>query len=243
MNARHKAMLQLSRTSACDVLIVGGGATGLGVALEASRRGHSVVLAEAHDYASGTSSKATKLLHGGVRYLAQGRIHLVMEALAQRRRILALAPHVAQALAFVVPVYKHWHMPFYAAGLKAYEHLARSSSLGPTEWLSPSATLDALPLVNPTGLLGGIRYWDAQFDDARLAIELVKMAQRHGAQLFNYLKVTRLDAPQNGWRNVQLTDVLTQQAHHIKARCVINATGVWTDDMQRLDAAAAQPTP
>jgi glycerol-3-phosphate dehydrogenase len=165
--------------------VVGGGATGLGVALDAALRGHSVLLVEAHDFAKGTSSRATKLVHGGVRYLAQGDIHLVREALHERVHILDSAPHLAQPLAFVMPSYKLWETPFYGVGLKMYDLLAGRAGLGATQWLGAGQTQRLLPGVQPQGLKGGVKYWDGQFDDARLALALARTAAAQGALLLN----------------------------------------------------------
>ncbi|MGL6110083.1 MAG: FAD-dependent oxidoreductase, partial [Rubrivivax sp.] len=159
-----------------DLAVIGGGATGLGVALDAAARGFSVVLLESEDFSKGTSSRATKLVHGGVRYMAQGDIGLVREALHERTTLLANAPHVAQRLAFVVPGYRLFDVPFYGAGLKMYDVLAGRQSLGPTEILSARRTREVLPTVRAQGLVGGVKYWDGQFDDSRLALLLARTA-------------------------------------------------------------------
>jgi glycerol-3-phosphate dehydrogenase len=188
---KRAALLEsLSRQSVYDLAVVGGGATGLGVALDAVLRGFSVVLLESHDFGSGTSSRSTKLLHGGVRYLAQGNLSLVREALAERGTVLRLAPHLAQPLSFVMPAYHWWQSPFYGIGLKLYDLLAGAAGLGRTELLSRERTLASLPGVNPQNLLGGVRYWDGQFDDARLVLALGRTAEAAGAVLMNYSKVT-----------------------------------------------------
>ncbi|MDN5842825.1 MAG: glycerol-3-phosphate dehydrogenase/oxidase [Alcaligenaceae bacterium] len=225
---------RLGTTTEADMVIIGGGATGLGIALDASLRGLSVVLLESHDFAGGTSSRATKLVHGGVRYLAQGNIGLVREALHERRALLHNAPHLAQPLAFVVPGYKAWEVPFYGIGLKLYDALSGSDSLGPTRWLGRAATQAALPGVRPQGLYGGVRYWDGQFDDARLALVLARTAAAQGAQLLNYCPVVGLQHEGGRISGVQWRDAAGTAQGTIRSRCVINATGVWVDQIRSM---------
>jgi glycerol-3-phosphate dehydrogenase len=225
-----------------DLAVIGGGATGLGVALDATVRGLSVVLLESHDFAAGTSSRATKLAHGGVRYLAQGDIGLVREALAERAAMLANAPHLAQRLPFVMPGYRWWERAYYGLGLKAYDALAGRRGLGGTEWLSARRVQQLLPGVQPRGLWGGVRYWDGQFDDARLAVALARSAAARGALLINHMPVVALQ--RRGGRVVGLVarDADTGAEHAVAARCVVNATGVWVDDIRRLDETTGDPT-
>ena len=236
---RHQLTLALheSQTKAevYDLAVVGGGATGLGVALDAASRGLRVVLVEADDFAKGTSSRSTKLVHGGVRYLAQGNISLVREALHERITLLRNAPHIAQPLAFVVPAYKWWEAAFYGIGLKMYDALAGSAGLGPTTFLSRSETQSALPSVQLQGLRGGVQYWDGQFNDAQLAVALARTAAREGALLLNYMKASRLLFTQGKVSGVACDDVLTGKAYAIHARCVVNATGVWVDALRAQD--------
>ena len=231
--ARQQALARLREPRRWDLVVVGGGATGLGVALDAAARGLQVLLLEATDFAQGTSSRATKLVHGGVRYLAQGHLALVREALRERSAILANAPHLAQPLAFVVPGYRLWELPFYGAGLKAYEWLAGPRSLGSTQVLSARATRQALPTVLKRGLRGGIRYWDGQFDDARLAVALARTAAAHGAVVVNHLRVTGLRLEGAHVRGVHACDAETGEVFEIAAGCVVNATGVWVDGLRR----------
>jgi glycerol-3-phosphate dehydrogenase len=221
-----------------DVAIIGGGATGLGVALDAALRGFSVVLIESHDFASGTSSRATKLVHGGVRYLAQGNLPLVREALHERAHLLHNAPHLAQPLAFVMPAYRWWEAPFYGIGLKMYDVLAGRDGLGRTEFLGRQQTLQCLPGVQKRGLLGGVKYWDGQFDDARVALALARTAAAQGALLVNHCAATALIHEAGRVAGVVCEDHETGQAYPLRARCVINATGVWVDVLRQKDGEA-----
>jgi glycerol-3-phosphate dehydrogenase len=235
---RQELLSQLSQPRTWDVAVIGGGATGLGVALDAAARGFSVVLLESHDFAKGTSSRATKLVHGGVRYLAQGNIALVREALHERSTLLRNAPHLAQPLAFVMPSYKFWETPFYGAGLKAYDALAGKAGLGATEFLSRGETLACLPTLRPEGLKGGVKYWDGQFDDARLALALARTAASRGALVVNYCPVDTLVHTAGKVTGLHCHDSETGQAFELQARCVINATGVWVDALRQQDGAA-----
>jgi glycerol-3-phosphate dehydrogenase len=220
-----------------DVAIIGGGATGLGVALDAAARGFSVALFEADDFAKGTSSRSTKLVHGGVRYLAQGNVALVREALQERACLLANAPHLAQPLAFVMPGFQWWERGFYGIGLKMYDALAGERGLGDTQWLSSAQTRKLLPTVRAKGLHGGVKYWDGQFDDARLAVALARTAVAQGACVVNHCRVDGL--LHEGKKVVGLTaiDNETGESFQVKAACVINATGVWVDAVRNMDAA------
>ncbi len=223
-----------------DVVIVGGGATGLGVAVDAASRGLSVAVFEEHDYGKGTSSRATKLLHGGVRYLAQGNIALVREALHERTAVLANAPALAHKLAFVMPSYRWTDTPFYGAGLKMYDVLAGKAGLGSTEFLSAAQTRALLPNVAPrlgsSTLKGGVKYWDAQFDDARLAFALAATAERDGAVVLNHCAVTRLLHEAGRVTGVAVRCRETGREQSVAGRCVVNATGVWVDALRQADA-------
>ena len=239
---RSSLIEQLARPITYDVAIIGGGATGLGVALDAAARGFSVVLIESHDFAKGTSSRATKLVHGGVRYLAQGNISLVREALHERSTLLANAPHLAQPLAFVMPSYKFWEAPFYGVGLKMYDVLAGKAGLGATEFLNRDETLALLPNSKKDGpggqLKGGVKYWDGQFDDARLALALARTAAAKGALLVNYCAATGLIHEDGKAVGLHVKDVETGKAYDIKAKAIINATGVWVDQFRMADGQA-----
>ena len=235
---RQDLMDSLAAPRHYDIAIIGGGATGLGVALDAAARGFSVVLVESHDFAKGTSSRATKLVHGGVRYLAQGNISLVREALHERTTLLANAPHLAQPLAFVMPSYQFWEKPFYGLGLKMYDALAGKAALGATEFLSRQETLGLLPTVRQNGLQGGVKYWDGQFDDARLALALARTAASRGALLVNYCAATGLVHEGGKVVGIQARDQESGQAFDLRARCVVNAAGVWVDQFRLQDGDA-----
>ncbi|MES2939304.1 MAG: glycerol-3-phosphate dehydrogenase/oxidase [Pseudomonadota bacterium] len=235
---REELLARLGEPREWDLAVIGGGATGLGVALDAAARGFSVVLLESHDFAKGTSSRATKLVHGGVRYLAQGDIGLVREALHERATLLRNAPHLAQPLAFVMPSYKFWETPFYGIGLKMYDALAGRAGLGATEFLSRNQVLDCLPAARAEGLKGGVKYWDGQFDDARLALALARTAARQGALLVNYCGVTGLVHESGKVAGLRCTDAETGREFAVRARCVVNAAGVWVDALRAQDGQA-----
>jgi glycerol-3-phosphate dehydrogenase len=238
---RGEAVSRLLAAPHFDLAVIGGGATGCGVALDAAARGFSVVLLEAEDFAKGTSSRATKLVHGGVRYLAQGNVALVREALHERATLLANAPHLAQPLAFVMPAYKLWEAPFYGVGLKMYDALAGSRGLGDTEFLSASKTHQLLPTVQMRGLTGGVKYWDGQFDDARLALALARTAQAKGAIVLNHCPVTSLVREAGLVTGVIARDSIGGAELRIAAKCVVNATGVWVDEVRHMDRDAGTP--
>ena len=235
---RADLVAQLQADTVYELAIVGGGATGLGLALDAASRGYRVVLVESDDFAKGTSSRSTKLVHGGVRYLAQGKLDLVREALHERSTLLRNAPHLAQALPFVMPTYAWWEKPFYGIGLKLYDALAGASGLGRTEFLSRQDTLASLPTVQAAGLLGGVKYWDGQFNDAKLALALARSAASQGALLLNRMRVECLLYTEGQVSGLQCTDTLSGQTHEVRARCVVNATGVWVDALREQDGSA-----
>ena len=235
---RRDLLARLAQARTYDLAVVGGGATGLGVALDAAARGLSVVLVESHDFAKGTSSRATKLVHGGVRYLAQGNIALVREALHERTTLLNNAPHLAQPLPFIMPSYQWWETPFYGAGLKLYDALAGKAGLGATEFLGRDAVLSQLPGARAEGLRGGVKYWDGQFNDARLALALARTAAMHGALLVNYCKAEGLLFDAGKISGLVCSDQETGQQFRLQSRCVINATGVWVDELRHSDGLA-----
>jgi glycerol-3-phosphate dehydrogenase len=218
-----------------DVVIIGGGATGLGTALDSASRGYRTLLLEAHDFAKGTSSRSTKLIHGGVRYLAQGRVGLVREALHERGILRRNAPHLVRNLPFVVPTYNRLGRVYYGFGLKLYDLLAGSRGFGASRMIEPREVLERLPTVRPERLRGGVVYYDGQFDDARLAITLMLSALDHGATALNYFGVTGLIKEGTRISGVRARDAETGEEFAISSRVVVNATGVFTDEIRRLD--------
>lgn len=218
-----------------DIIIIGGGATGLGAALDAASRGYKTLLLEKFDFAKGTSSRATKLVHGGVRYLGQGNIKLVFEALRERGRLLSNAPHITSTQAFILPVYSWWQKIFYVTGLRIYDLLAANLSLGKTKILNKAQTMQALPAINADKLAGGILYFDGQFDDSRLAIDIASTAYRYGACLLNYVSVEGFEKKENKITAVIANDVITGKQYNIKGKAFINATGVFAESIMQKD--------
>ena len=233
MKSRLKKLLLLQERF--DVLVVGGGATGLGVAVDAATRGYRTALVEAGDFAQATSSRATKLVHGGVRYLVSGQIPLVYEALRERKVMLSNAPHLVQPLPFVTPAYKWFDLPWYGAGLKLYDMLSGSSSLGPTKILSQRETRERIPGIAAEGLKGSVLYYDGQFDDARLALALARTAEDHGALVLNYVRCTELIKRDDKVCGAHVMDTESGRAFGIEASAVINATGIFVDTLRQKD--------
>jgi glycerol-3-phosphate dehydrogenase len=223
-----------------DLCIIGGGATGLGVAVDAASRGFSTLLLEQYDFAKGTSSRATKLVHGGVRYLQQGNVKLVTEALHERGILRRNAPHLVKDQSFIVPNYKWWEGPFYGIGLKVYDWMAGSLGLGKSRLLSREETLALAPTLDGEGLRGGVLYHDGQFDDARLAIELAKTAVEQGAVVLNYCRVDGFLKEDGRIIGVKATDTIANESYTLYAKTVINATGVFTDAILKKDDAASE---
>lgn len=239
---RENQLYQLETQPDWDLIVIGGGATGLGVAVDALSRGLRTLLLERDDLAKGTSSRSTKLVHGGVRYLAQGDVGLVREALYERGLLLQNAPHLTRNLAFIIPNYSWWGGPFYTLGLKMYDLLAGRLSLGRSVHLDRAETLRRLGNVRPAGLRGGVLYHDGQFDDARLAVNLAQTAIEQGGTLLTHFPVTGLLKDTQGRiSGVRATDRETGRAYELRARVVVNATGVFVDDILRLDQPAARP--
>jgi len=224
-----------------DVLVIGGGATGLGVAVDSASRGYKTILVEARDFAHGTSSRSTKLVHGGVRYLAQWNVCLVREALAERGRLVHNAPHLVHELRFLVPSYSWWYKPFYGLGLTMYDVLAGSLGLTPTRFVSTQTARELIPTIREEHLRGGVLYSDAQFNDTRLAISLARTAEEYGAVLLNYARVTALLKHGRKLAGAVIADVESGAEHTVRARCVVNATGVYSDVIRHLDDPAAPP--
>jgi glycerol-3-phosphate dehydrogenase len=242
MNRQSSLRQLLDRTDPRDIAVIGGGATGVGIALDAASRGYACCLLEQSDFGKGTSSRSTKLIHGGVRYLQQGNLSLVMEALKERGILRRNAPHLVHDLAFIVPNYSWWEAPFYGVGMKVYDLLAGRYGFGKSHLLSRDAVLERIPTLEQSGLRGGVMYFDGQFDDARLLIDLAHTAERHGAVLLNYARVTALSRDEEGFVDgLTFEDVESGEQHAIRARCVINATGPFSDAVRRLDDPTASP--
>jgi glycerol-3-phosphate dehydrogenase len=238
---RHEAIERIRRGEPWDLVIVGGGATGLGAAVDAATRGYRALLLEAHDFAKGTSSRSTKLIHGGVRYLAQGRIGLVREALHERAILLRNAPHVVHTRAFLVPAYSRLDRPFYGLGLAMYDLLAGPSPHDRSRRVGRAEAISLAPTLRPEGLRGGVVYRDGQFDDARLAITLLRTFQDHGGTALNHVGVTAFTKAGPRITGVAARDALTGETWAIPAKGVLNATGVFADAIRRLDDPAARP--
>src|SRR3984957_13372712 len=218
-----------------DFLVIGGGATGLGVAVDASARGYSTLLVEQADFAKGTSSRSTKLVHGGVRYLKQGNISLVLEALRERGLLCENAPHLVHHLSFIVPIYSWWEGPFYGIGMKIYDRLAGKLGLSPSENLSREEALKGIPTLQPNGLVSGVSYYDGQFDDSRLAVNLAQTIFDLGGAAINYAQVASLIKEDGLVAGAVVRDTETGKEHSIRAKAVINATGVFSDSIRRMD--------
>lgn len=232
---RSAALASLDASAPWDFLVIGGGATGLGTALDAASRGYRTLLVEQSDFAKGTSSRSTKLIHGGLRYLKQGNVSLVLEALHERGLLCANAPHLVHHLSFIVPAYSWWEGPFYGIGIKLYDRLAGRLGLSPSRLLSREETISAIPTIEQRGLQRGVSYYDGQFDDSRLAINLAQTIFDTGGVALNYLKVTGLIREGGIICGAQVRDVETGADHEIRARVVINATGVFADSIRKMD--------
>jgi glycerol-3-phosphate dehydrogenase len=240
MNREESLKRLIGREGAWDLAVIGGGATGVGIAVDAASRGYSCCLVEMSDFGKGTSSRSTKLVHGGVRYLQQGNVSLVMEALKERGILRGNAPHLVHDLAFVVPNYSWWEAPFYGIGMKVYDMLAGKYGFGRSRVLSKREVLERIPTLETEGLKGGVLYYDGQFDDSRLLIDLCRTAEQHGAALVNYAKVVGLSRDEDGFANgFTLEDGESGLRHGVRARCVVNATGAFSDSVRRLDDPAA----
>jgi len=233
---RTEQLSKLENTEKWDIIIIGGGASGLGTALDAASRGYKTILLESVDFAKGTSSRSTKLVHGGVRYLAQGDVHLVREALKERGLLVQNAGHLVKNQSFVIPNYNWWGGYFYTIGLKIYDLLAGSLSLGISKYISKKKTIEMLPNVQEKGLVNGVIYHDGQFDDSRLAINMAQTAVENGACVLNYTKVVNLlKDDKNQVIGVQILDQETGNKYEIKGSVIINATGVFTNAIMKLN--------
>ncbi|MGE3467324.1 MAG: FAD-dependent oxidoreductase, partial [Pyrinomonadaceae bacterium] len=231
-----------TRSEPWDIVVIGGGATGVGCALDAASRGYDVLLLEQHDLGKGTSSRSTKLIHGGIRYLAQGNISLVREALKERGLLLTNAPHVVHKQAFVIPCYSFWQKSFYGTGLKIYDLLSGKYSFGRSRILSKDETLGYLPTIDAERLSGGVLYYDGQFDDTRLLVDMATTADEHGAVILNYARVTSLLKDSTGKLcGTTFEDAESGETFTVSARSVINATGAFTDAVRRMTDPKAEP--
>ena len=224
-----------------DVLIIGGGATGLGIAVDAVTRGYRTALVEAGDFAQATSSRATKLVHGGVRYLASGQLHLVYEALRERATMMRIAPHLVRPLPFVLPAFRRLELPYYGTGLVLYNVLSGHSSMGPTRVLGASAVAERVPGISREHLAGGVLYHDAQFNDARYALALARTAVDHGATVLNYVRCERLLHDNGKVAGAVVRDAESAAEHSVRAGVVINAGGIFSDEIRKLDSSTARP--
>jgi len=224
-----------------DVVVIGGGATGLGAAVDAASRGYRTLLVEQLDFAKATSSRSTKLAHGGVRYLQQGNLSLVLEALKERGRMLRNAPHLVRRQSFVIPAYATWEVPFYGIGLKMYDALSGRASFGKSRMMGAGAVREMLPTVVSDRLAGGVEYFDGQFDDARYSLALAQTLESLGGVAINYAKMIRLLKTRNVVSGVVVRDEETGTEFEVQARVVINATGVFTDEVRVLDEPQAAP--
>ncbi len=223
-----------------DVVIIGGGATGLGCAVDAASRGYKTLLLEQDDFAKGTSSRSTKLVHGGVRYLQQGDVSLVFEALSERGLMFKNAPHLVSSRSFIIPTYDWWGTPFYTVGLKLYDFMGGKLGLGPSKYLSKEEVIEALPTIEQESLRGGVIYQDGQFDDARMAVSLAQTAVDYGASVLNYCRVTDF-VKENGFiTGVIATDVETKEEFKVQTKTVINATGVFSNHIIKMDEPGAE---
>ncbi|MFM9903112.1 MAG: FAD-dependent oxidoreductase [Pyrinomonadaceae bacterium] len=242
MNRDQNLQRVRERTEPWDIVVIGGGSTGAGCALDAASRGYDVLLVEQHDFGKGTSSRSTKLIHGGVRYLRQGNIRLVREALRERGILLQNAPHVVHKQSFIVPCYSLWQKAFYGTGLKIYDLLSGKYSFGGSRILSKTETSEMLTTVKTEGLVGGIFYYDGQFDDTRLLIDLVRTACDQGAIVLNYARVSSLVKGTKGRIDgIEFEDVPSREKFRVNAKCVINATGAFCDAVRAMSDESSKP--
>jgi glycerol-3-phosphate dehydrogenase len=238
---RASRLREIGQMAQWDVLVVGGGASGLGSALEAASRGYRTLLVESDDFAKGTSSRSTKLVHGGVRYLEQFNIHLVLDALKERGYMLRNAPHLVHKLGFVVPLYSYSGLPYYGVGLKVYEWLSGQLSFGKSEMLSRAETLQRLPTVTPENLKGGILYQDGQFDDSRYAITLMRTLENIGGLAINHVQAVSLLQRNGKVKGARLRDGESGEEFDVLASVVVNATGVFTERILHMDNPGEAP--
>ena len=239
MNRSYNLKL-LDKTPEWDVVIIGGGASGLGIATDAANRGLKTLLLEKIDFAKGTSSRSTKLVHGGVRYLQNGDVSLVLEALRERGIMRKNAPHLVRDLSFIIPSYDWWSSPFYGLGLKVYDMMAGKLGLGPSTLLNKEETLSLIPNVNKKGLRGGVIYHDGQFDDARMAISLALTAESEGAVMLNYTEVYSFIKENDLIIGLEFKDRINGSKKRVFSKSIVNATGVFSDKLISLDQPRAK---
>ena len=232
---RQQMLDQLEQVHEWDIVIIGGGATGLGAAVDAASRGYKTLLVEQYDFAKGSSGRSTKLIHGGVRYLAQGNIKLVRESLRERGLLLKNAPHICHDIPFILPSFHWWEKWYYGIGLKFYDLLSGKSSLGKTSILSKKTTQQLLPAIDPGKLSGAVLYHDGQFDDSRLAIALAQTAAEQKATIINYCKLISITKKEKRISGVMISDTISGKEYAVNCKVVINATGIFTDNIMRLD--------
>ena len=238
---RSQNLKLLDKTPEWDVVVIGGGASGLGIATDAANRGLKTLLLEKTDFAKGTSSRSTKLVHGGVRYLQNGDVSLVLEALRERGIMRKNAPHLVRDLSFIIPSYDWWSSPFYGLGLKVYDMMAGKLGLGPSTLLDKDETISLIPNVKKEGLRGGVIYHDGQFDDARMAISLALTANNEGATLINYAEVVSFIKENDLIKGVEFKDLINGKKKSIFSKSVVNATGVFSDKLICLDQPKTKP--
>ncbi|MCL2305422.1 MAG: glycerol-3-phosphate dehydrogenase/oxidase [Planctomycetaceae bacterium] len=233
---RESIIENLKQPKKWDVIVIGGGATGLGIALDASLRGFSALLLEQHDFTKGTSSKSTKLVHGGVRYLAQGDVGLVIEALRERGLLLRNAPHLVKNQTFIIPNYAWWRGPFYTIGLTMYDFLAGKLGFGRSYYIGAKKVIQRIPTIRQKGLKSGVVYHDGQFDDSRLAIHLLRSIEENGGTAINYMKVVSLEkTPDGRLAGVRAEDQETGESLSLQGSVIVNATGIFVNEVIQMD--------
>ncbi|MBL29867.1 MAG: FAD-dependent oxidoreductase [Flavobacteriaceae bacterium] len=233
---RTKSLSKITSNKEWDIVIIGGGASGIGTAIDSASRGHKTLLIEKYDFSKGTSSRSTKLIHGGVRYLQNGDVSLVIEALKERGILRSNAPHLVKDLSFVIPSYDWWSSPFYGIGLKIYDMMSGDFGIGTSTIIDKEETEKLIPNVNKKGLKGGVIYFDGQFDDSRMAISLAQTAENYGATIINYFEaIDLIKSSDNSISGLRTRDLLKNRTHEIKSKVIINATGVFSDSVMKMD--------
>ncbi|HDS01869.1 MAG TPA: glycerol-3-phosphate dehydrogenase/oxidase, partial [candidate division Zixibacteria bacterium] len=232
---RAETLARLESQNEWDLLVIGGGATGLGICLDAASRGYKTLLVEQSDFAKATSSRSTKLIHGGVRYLEQGNITLVADALKERGRLIKNAPELVKPLRIVIPLYHWWQVPYFGTGLKIYDHLSGRFSLGRSRIMGREKILREIPALKAEKLSGGVLFYDGQFDDSALAVSLALHSSREGAAVLNYTRFTAFTREEGKIQGGIVEDVLTGRQYKVRSRAVINAAGVFGDEIRQMD--------